>query len=192
MSRIAYATIGKRGTFSRNARYTKPQNAPVEPIDTVDACEKAYRDGFEDGQVAARAAFDEQLASERAGRAAIELAFAQFDSDSEKLLRQRLLATVQALCEEAVLPLAFESEGLARRIDAAANMLTRKHDERRVHINTEDLELVQGKVQPDLVLVPDGNVERGGLRVETEDGGLEDDPKQWRRAIAEMFDSCSN
>ncbi|WP_370297759.1 FliH/SctL family protein [Qipengyuania mesophila] len=102
-----------------------------------------------------------------------------------------MLATVHALCEEAVLPLALDSEGLARRVEAAAAMLQRKHDQRIVHIHPEDLELVKASVPASLELVADGSVERGGLRVETDDGGVEDGPQQWRRALAEIFDSCT-
>ena len=94
------------------------------------------------------------------------------------------------MCEEAVLPLALDTEGLARRVEAAAAMFQRKHDERIIHIHPEDLELVRGDVSADLELVPDASVERGGLRVETDDGGVEDGPQQWQRALAEIFAAC--
>lgn len=190
MSRVAYSALGRRGSFSRNSRFTTPEVPSAPPVEVEDAAEKAYRAGYEDGQISARADFDAQLKAERAGRAAIELAFARFDAESERNLRDGLLATVHALCEEAVLPLALDAEGLVRRIDAAAAMLKRKHDRRVIHIHPDDLELVRDNVAADLELVPDGSVERGGLRVETEDGGVEDGPHQWRRALAEIFDPC--
>ena len=114
MSRIAYAALGRPGSFARDGRYAKPQ-VPEEPVETEDVAEKAYRAGYEDGQLSARADFDAQLTAERAARSTIELAFARFDAESERQLRDRMLATVHALCEEAVLPLALDSEGLARR-----------------------------------------------------------------------------
>ncbi|MBX7500573.1 hypothetical protein K3181_03815 [Qipengyuania sp. YG27] len=190
MSRVAYSALGRRGSFSRNSRFTTPEVPAAPPVEVEDAAEKAYRAGYEDGQISARADFDAQLKAERAERAAIELAFARFDAESERNLRDGLLATVHALCEEAVLPLALDAEGLARRIDAAAAMLKRKHDRRVIHIHPDDLELVRDNVAADLELVPDGSVDRGGLRVETEDGGVEDGPHQWRRALAEIFDPC--
>lgn len=192
MSRIAYAALGKRGSFARDNRYAKLPADVAEPVNDEDAAEKAYRAGYEDGQVAAQADFDARLAAERAARGAIELAFARFDAESQRLLRERLLTTVQTLCEEAVLPLALDTDGLARRVEAAAAMLQRKHDRRVVHLNPADLELVRDNVPPELELVPDGSVERGGLRVETDDGGVEDGPQQWRRALAEAFDTCTH
>ena len=189
MSRIAYAALGRPGRFARDGRYAKPQ-VSEEPVETEDVAEKAYRAGYEDGQLSARADFDAQLTAERAARSTIELAFARFDAESERQLRDRMLATVHALCEEAVLPLALDSEGLARRVEAAAAMLQRKHDQRIIHIHPEDLELVKASVPASLELVADGSVERGGLRVETDDGGVEDGPQQWRRALNEIFDTC--
>ena len=46
-------------------------------------------------------------------------------------------------------------------------------------------------VSDSLDLRADASVERGGLRVETEDGGVEDGPEQWRRAIEEALGSCA-
>lgn len=190
MSRIAYSALGKRGNFSRDSRYTRSEAAPPPMPEAPDAAERAYSAGYEDGQLSARADFDAQLKAERAQRAAIELAFARFDAESERQLRDGMLATVHALCEEAILPLALDTEGLVRRVEAAAAMFQRKHDQRIIHIHPDDLELVRDSVSGELELVPDASVERGGLRVETEDGGVEDGPQQWRRALAEIFDTC--
>jgi flagellar assembly protein FliH len=69
-------------------------------------------------------------------------------------------------------------------------MLRRTQDERRVLLNPEDLALVEGRLPPGLAVEPDASVERGGLRIETEDGGIEDGPSQWRRILAEAFRAC--
>lgn len=190
MSRVAYASLGRRGSFALDSRYTKPMLEAASMVEP-DAAEQAYRTGYEDGQAAMRAEAEAQLAAERAQRRAIELAFARFDEESARLLRDQITATVHTLCEEAVLPLALDTDGLARRIEAAAAMLQRKHDQRLVHIHPDDLELVRDHVAKDIGLIADPSVERGALRVETEDGGVEDGPAQWRRALAEIFDSCS-
>ncbi len=190
MSRVAYASLGRRGNFALDSRYTKPVLEAV-PLAEPDAVEEAYRTGYEAAQDALRAEYEAQIAAERAQRRAIELAFARFDEESARLLRDRITATVHTLCEEAVLPLALDTDGLTRRIEAAAAMLQRKHDQRLVHIHPDDLELVRDHVAKDIGLIADPSVERGALRVETEDGGVEDGPAQWRRALAEIFDSCS-
>jgi flagellar assembly protein FliH len=191
MSRIAYSALGKPGGFTPSSRYARVvvEEAPQVPVDPAG---DAYRSGFEDGQISARADAEAQLAHERAARANIELAFARFDMESAQTLRDMLRATVHALCDDAVLPLALDSQALASRIELAAAMLQRKHDQRIIHIHPDDLALVRDKVPPELELLPDATIERGGLRVETDDGGVEDGPQQWRRALAEAFDSCAS
>lgn len=193
MSRIAYASLGKRGEFSRDPRYADISPiAAAQAIDQEDTSEKAYRAGFSDGQASARADFDAAIATERKERAAIELAFARFDAESERMLRDRLLSTVQVLCEEAVLPFALDKSGIARRVEMAAAMLQRQHDERKIHIHPADLELVRDHVPADLELIADSTIERGGLRIETIDGGVEDGPTQWRRTLSELLETCSS
>ena len=105
-------------------------------------------------------------------------------------LRERLRETVVALCEDAVLPLALDIEGLGRRVEAAAALLQRKTDERIVRLHPSDHALVLPLVDPALTLVPDPAIERGSLRIDTDDGGVEDGPAQWRQAVAEALAQC--
>ncbi|MEO1969649.1 MAG: FliH/SctL family protein [Sphingomonadaceae bacterium] len=189
-TRIAYSALGKRGRFTASPRYSGQPVPQPEPV-PVDPATEAYGAGYEDGKLAAQAECEARLNQLQAEREAIELAFARFDADSALLLREGLRIAVHALCEEAVLPLALDHEGLARRIEAAAAMLQRKHDQRVISINPADLELVRGSVSPALELIADTSVARGALRVDTEDGGVEDGPEQWRRALAEAFETCA-
>ena len=151
---------------------------------------EAHARGCEEGRSAALAEVAAQRAEEDAARAAITLAFARFDEDSAKQLRERLRETVVALCEDAVLPLALDIEGLGRRVEAAAALLQRKTDERIVRLHPSDHALVLPLVDPALTLVPDPAIERGSLRIDTDDGGVEDGPAQWRQAIAEALAQC--
>ena len=196
MSRIAYASLGRPGAFTPNSRFSRapaPGQLDQEQADQVpaDPVADSYASGYRDGQAAALAEAEQAMRRERQERAAIELAFARFDADSAQSLRENLRATVLALCEDAILPLALDMDGLARRIETAAAMFQRRHDERTILLNPDDLALVKDHVAPALDLRADASVERGGLRVETEDGGVEDGPEQWRRAIEEALGSCA-
>ncbi len=193
MSSLPLELMRARGEFARHPRFSSlraytPGKAPAAP--EPDPLAEAYARGFADGDAVAR---DQALHAERereAARAAIELAFARFDEASAADLAERLRQTVHTLCEAAVLPLALDAEGLAARIETAVAMLRRTQDERRVLLNPEDLALVKDRLPHGLTVEGEPSVERGGLRIETEDGGIEDGPSQWRRILTEAFRAC--
>ena len=181
------------GGFSRDPRFSSlfAQPAPeAAPEPAHDPMLEAYRRGFAEGRAEAQGEAAQREHERDAQRAAIELAFARFDASSAADLRERLRLTVLALCEETVLPLALDADGLAARIDKATAMLQRAQDERRVLLHPDDLALVADKLPADVTAIPDPSVERGALRIETADGGIEDGPAQWRRILAEAFREC--
>ncbi|WP_374408685.1 FliH/SctL family protein [Pelagerythrobacter sp.] len=181
------------GGFARDPRFSAHCAQPAAERSEQpahDPVAEAYRRGLAEGRAEAEAQAARREAERDGQRAAIELAFARFDAGSAADLRERLRLTVLALCERTVMPLAIDAEGLAARIDLATAMLQRAQDERRVLLNPEDLALVEGRVPADVVLVADASIERGALRIETEDGGIEDGPAQWRRILEEAFREC--
>lgn len=195
MSRASLPLERLRGSggFSRDPRfsplYVVPAGEPAaEPA--RDPVADAYERGFAEGAAQAEARALEREGERDARRGAIELAFARFDAKSAEELCERLRLTVLALCEETILPLAIDPEGLVARIGKATAMLQRAQDERRVLLHPDDLALVEGRLPADLAVAADASVERGGLRIETEDGGIEDGPAQWRRILAEAFREC--
>ena len=174
----------------RTRRGFTPNSAERGNPDGDDPVADALARGREEGRAAAMQEVAAQRAEEDAARAAITLAFAKFDEDSARALRERLRETVIALCEDAVLPLSLDTEGLARRVEAAAALLQRKTDERVIRLHPSDHALVLPLIDETLTLVPDPTIERGGLRIDTDDGGVEDGPGQWRQAIAEALAAC--
>lgn len=194
MSSLPLERLRGSGGFSRDPRfsplYVVASAGETEEEPEPDPVEEAYRRGLAEGAARAEAQAREEERERDAQRAAIELAFARFDAQSAAALRERLRLTVLTLCESAVLPLALDEEGLITRIGKATAMLQRAQDERRVLLHPQDLALVEGKLPADLVAVADPSVERGALRIETEDGGIEDGPAQWRRILEEAFREC--
>jgi flagellar assembly protein FliH len=195
MSSLPLTQLGRRPEFARDRRFaglfgtvaaTKSAELVVEADPLIEAYERGYHEG------AANAAEDARLAEQErdAARAAIELAFAQLGADDVAQLSERLRQTVLALCEAAVLPLAVDSDGLVLRVQRAVGMLQRAQDERVVRLHPDDLALIGARLPGSLKVEPDPNVERGGLRIETTDGGVEDGPSLWRRALAEAFRQC--
>ncbi len=196
MSSLPLDLMRAGGTFSRDPRFTPlfrtaEISAPAATIAaTVDPVIDAYERGFTEGATHARELAEQEAVEREQHRGAIELAFARMDQKSAADLRERLQQTVLALCEETILPLALDHTGLAARVEKAAAMLQRSQDERRVLLNPDDLDEVRHRLPPELTVEADPSVERGALRIETPDGGIEDGPTQWRRILAEAFGQC--
>jgi len=194
MSSLPLTELGRLTGFSRDRRFAtlfggaaeKPAEESARPDPLTEAYDRGYREG------AAKAAEDARRAEHERelARAAIELAFAQLDDDDAVRLRERLRQTVLGLCESAVVPLALDTDGLTIRIERAVSMLQRAHDERVVRLHPDDLALIRHRLPASLKIEPDLAVERGGLRIETADGGIEDGPSHWRRILTEAFHEC--
>ena len=71
-----------------------------------------------------------------------------------------------------------------------ASEMTRSYDERTIRLNPEDLALITDRLRAEWTVVPDPSLPRGSLRVESVEGGIEDGPETWRRAIAEALGPC--
>lgn len=194
MSSLPLTQLARPAGFARDTRFAglfgavAEESAEASP--QADPLTDAYECGYREG--AAMAAEEARRDEEErdAARHAIERAFGRLDEGDAARLRDRLRQTVLALCESAVLPLALDAEGLAARVERAVSMLRRAQDERVVRLHPEDLALVGDRLPGSLKVDPDPSVERGGLRIETADGGIEDGPSHWRRYLAEAFREC--
>ncbi len=185
---LPFAALAERGGFVSDPRFAaaaKPQEpAPGDPLAS------AWEDGYTAGLVAAGTAAAAHADIEGAACERIELALARLDGELTEALRQKLFATVEALCEAAIAPLALDKEALAARIARAAGMLARADDDKRLRLHPDDLALVAGRLPAGLAVEPDPALERGALRFETTAGGVEDGPAHWRRTIAEAIGLC--
>lgn len=194
MSSLPLMRAGKPAGFARDARFATllggAAEKPAEAAPKTDPVVEAYQRGYREGAAMAAEEARRAEAERDAARVEIELAFGRLDEDDAARLGDRLRQTVLALCEAAVLPLAVDPKGLAARVERAVSMLQRAQDERVVRLHPDDLALVANLLPATLKVEPDASVERGGLRIETADGGIEDGPGHWRRYLAEAFREC--
>lgn len=181
--------------FRSDARFAPLGEAPsmadghFEP-EPEDPLAVAYAEGYAAGAAEAQARAVAQAQAEAAAREGLALSFARLDKELEEELRQRLRDTVAALCETAIAPMALDEVALINRIERAVAMLARADDERLIRLHPDDIALLSPRLSADWQILPDRTLERGALRVETVNGGVEDGPDLWRRAIAEALRQC--
>jgi len=180
--------------FRADARFGSAgaQKAPAElpaelPDDPLSA---AWTEGYAEGVRHARAEAEAAQAAEAEARTALDLSLTRLDAAMAEDLRQRLHDTVLALCDAALVPLALDHEALAARTERAVAMFARADDQRVIRLHPDDLALVSPRLPAEWRIEPDPALERGTLRVESQTGGVEDGPAQWRQALAEAFRSC--
>ena len=181
--------------FRQDARFALPAPSGesgfnTEPVERADPVALAWAEGYAQGAEDARAVTAAAIAAEAEARAALDLSFARIDGEMAELLRERLQDTVMALCEATLVPFALDADALALRVERAVAMLARADDERVIRLNPDDFALISPRLPKDWKVLPDPALERGALRVETQSGGVEDGPAQWRRALVEAFHAC--
>lgn len=193
MSSLAALSGAQIAGFRHDARFLPPVPGPAPepmPVQVDDPVALAWAQGYAKGADDTRAEADAALAAEAEARAALDLSFTRLDAEMAEMLRQRLQDTVMALCEQTLVPFAHDPAALAARVERAVAMLARAEDERVIRLHPDDLALIAPRLPAEWKISPDPALARGALRVETQNGGVEDGPAQWRRALAEAFHAC--
>lgn len=195
MGPASFAAFGTAGGFRSDARFAPLGEAPPPPPpmpepEPEDPVALAFAEGFNAGAAESQAAAARQAQIDADAREALGLSFMRLDKDLAEELRLRLRDTVAALCEAAIAPFALDEDMLMRRIEKAVSMLARADDDRVIRLHPDDMAMISDRLLAEWQVQPDPALERGALRVETSNGGVEDGPEHWRRAIAEALHQC--
>lgn len=186
-------TLAEGGGFRADPRYgglpasrdaRKEEQAEYQRI-----ANEAFSRGFDEGRAAATSEAEAREACESAARAKLGDTLTRIGIDDERRLSDRLRAIALALCTETLAPLALDEDALRRRIDACLG-LVRDSDGRVLYLHPDDIAFVGDDLRNTIAVKPDGTLERGEVRIETPDGGIEDGPETWRKAIAEALQAC--
>lgn len=189
MSSIPFAALAASTGFAADPRFFAGATAmPAHDPEAEQA--SLWAAGHAAGRAEAEAECAALLAGRNAAQAALKITLARLDAEQEELLRQRLYATIEALCEASLAPLQFDRDALLARVHRAAAMLARADDQRVLRLHPDDLALIGETLPEGLETRPDPALERGALRLETANGGVEDGPAHWRRSIAETISQC--
>lgn len=172
------------------ASHASPEMHPVPLDEPEDPIAQAFAEGYAAGVDEALTRATQAAAADDAAHEGLALSFLKLDAELEQQLRQRLRDTVAALCEAAIAPLALDEDALMLRIERAAALFARADDERVIRLHPDDIGMLAPRFAADWQVVPDRSLERGALRIETLNGGIEDGPELWRRAIAEALHQC--
>ena len=183
------ALLAADSGFTPDPRFAVSLPAAI-PADPEHASQRAWDEGHAAGCTQTQHAADALAADQAAARGKLELTLARLDIQQQELLRQRLFTAIEVLCAASLAPLQLDRDALAARVERAAAMLARADDERVLRLNPADIELVGDALPRGLEVRPDPALERGALRLETANGGVEDGPAHWRRAIAEALAQC--
>lgn len=190
MSSLPLAALAQISSFAPDPRFAA-RGAPIlEAPAASDPGAQAWEAGYAAGSAETQQGADQAAAELAAARSRIELALARLDTEQTEQLRQKLFAAIEALCEASLAPLRLDPGALAARVERAAAMLARADDQRILRLHPADLALVAHHLPEGLEVRPDPALERGALRLETANGGVEDGPAHWRRAIAEALAQC--
>lgn len=189
--RIPYAAFAGSSGFRSDARFAAAaEPAPLPAAEPDDPLSVAWAAGYAAGAGQAQTDAASQARIEAEARDRLSLSFTRLNRELEELLRQRLRDTIAALCETALAPLALNEAALMRRIERAVAMFARADDERVIRLHPDDLALVSAQFSDEWQVLPDAALERGALRVESANGGVEDGPAQWRMELAEALEQC--
>ncbi|WP_275227232.1 FliH/SctL family protein [Novosphingobium album (ex Liu et al. 2023)] len=197
--RLPFAALSEPGGFRADARFglslparREPEPTPIPNFETAepDLVSEAFAQGYAAGAEQARAEAEAVAAADAAAAGKLALSFSRLDKAMEDELRLRLRDTVAALCESAIMPLALDEDMLVRRIETAVSMLSRADDERVIRLHPDDFKLVSPRLCAEWDVQADATMPRGELRVDCTNGGVEDGPATWRRAIAEALHQC--
>lgn len=186
MSDLAAALSAGGGGFRADSRFGGAIAADLvmrRPNPAEGAFTDGYAKGFEEGAAQANA----QAQQDAAACGTIEIGLGRLAESEELRFEQRLRETVLALCEQTLAPLAIDPDMLEKRVANALGLLRRTEDERTLRLHPDDLALIAGRLPEQVRVEADPSLERGELRIETAEGGVEDGPGHWHRALAEAL-----
>jgi len=151
-----------------------------EPEPEPDPIAEAFMRGKLAGKEEAMAGHKELSAQKLELRQSIRA----LDQAAMDALANDLCETVIALCAQTLADYVPDQGALQERCGHAARRLGSGIADAKLHLNPDDLALLEESSLTQWQVIADPMAERGGVRFETEDGSVSDRPSDWRRAIA--------
>lgn len=166
-----------------------PNPRALEADERQAAQQCAYERGLAEGREEARIAAEQSCREEIEARGKIGEAFALIEEQCARIMADRLREAAVALCTRTLAPLELDEEMLVKRIDKLIAMVG-EAEKRLIRVNPADLAFLADRLRDQLLVEGDPALPRGSIRLETAEGGIDDGPDVWRRAIEEALRSC--
>ncbi len=165
-----------------------PLDANAAPTGFVDPVAAAHAAGFAEGVEATLAELDATGERDRALLTALTTALQADDRIDREAVAQRLRRTVLFLVTRLVGEVGISPDILARRIDAAADMLSDAAESAMLRVHPDDVALLEGKLPRQIFAIGDASVTRGAFVLESASTIVEDGPEVWLEQLAQAID----
>lgn len=157
----------------------------VTPVDPVAAAREA---GFAEGVAAARADMEATSARDSAMLTGLAAALGQAGGFDRDLLAGRLRATVMTLVARVIGEAGVSADLLARRIEAATDLLADASESAMLRVHPTDVALLDGHLPTTVFAVGDESVQRGSFVLEAASTIVEDGPEMWLDQLTAAID----
>tara|TARA_R110000782_G_scaffold268393_1_gene364741 strand:+ start:5756 stop:6388 length:633 start_codon:yes stop_codon:yes gene_type:complete len=189
----ALGQTGGGGAF--HARFADGQQimrprSPTGRSDTVpktDPLEQARADGFAQGFDEGMRVAIESFSADEEAKIRLAQSLEQVAPATNGILSSLLSAAVLRLVSQIVGETPVDAALLAKRVEGVAAFIQDVQSRNSLHVNPEDMALLAG-YEFGFPLTPDPDVGRGGVRLDTADGWIEDGPDVQLSRLKAMLD----
>ena len=165
-----------------------PLDANAPPSAFVDPVTAAHAAGYAEGVETTLAEIEATGERDRALLADLAQALQDDDRIDRDAVARRLRQTVLFLVTRLVGEIGIAPDLLARRITAAAEMLSDAAESAILRVHPDDVALLEGKLPRQVFAVGDLAVARGAFVLESASTIVEDGPDLWLEQLAQAID----
>ena len=165
-----------------------PLDAAAPQTSFVDPVAAAHAAGYAEGVEAALAEIAANVERDRALLTSLTHALQADDRIDRDAVARRLRETVLFLVTRLVGEVGISPEILARRIEAAADMLSDAAESAMLRVHPDDVALLEGKLPRQIFAIGDASVARGAFVLESASTIVEDGPEEWLEQLAQAID----
>jgi flagellar assembly protein FliH len=165
-----------------------PFDASATPAPFVDPIAAAHAAGYADGVASAMAEASVTNERDRALLTSLALALRDDDRVDRDAVARRLRQTVLFLVTRLVGEIGIAPDLLARRIEAATDLLSDVAESTILRVHPDDVALLEDKLPRQVFPIGDALIARGAFVLESASTIVEDGPELWLEQLAHAIE----